>query len=373
MSDPTFFTSPKKVSEVKSNIVLKYFVRWSKVIVATLKKYQKGNKIAYIDMFCGPGEYDDGSESTPIRILKVAIDNEDLQEMLVTMFNDKNSHFIDRLKNAVDKISNVKKLKFEPIFENEAVGDKTIKEFYESNIIPSFIFIDPWGYKGLSTDLIAAVVKDWGCDCLMFFNYNRINAAINNKYMVKNINQLFGETRAKLLRASIIGLKSRQREQIVIKNFYEALNEKLNVYPVHFKFFSEKGKTSHFLIFVSKNQLGYKLMKDVMHEESQEIIDDVANFSFDPLLLGRNISSGLFSPIEDLEHDLKSQYKGLSLSMNEIYQKHNLGTPYIEKNYKKALLNLELKGHINCTPPYDKRPKRNGCPTMGDQVQVNFK
>jgi hypothetical protein len=33
--------------------------------------------MAYIDLYAGPGRYDDGSASTPLMILKLAIENED--------------------------------------------------------------------------------------------------------------------------------------------------------------------------------------------------------------------------------------------------------------------------------------------------------
>src|SRR5207248_10024637 len=39
----------------------------------------------------------------------------------------------------------------------------------------TFLFVDPFGYKGLSLQLVNSVIKDWGCDCVFFFNYNRIS------------------------------------------------------------------------------------------------------------------------------------------------------------------------------------------------------
>lgn len=55
----------------------------------TSKKMQQ--KIAYIDLFCGPGRYKDGSKSTPLLILERAIQDPDMREMLLTLFNDVDS------------------------------------------------------------------------------------------------------------------------------------------------------------------------------------------------------------------------------------------------------------------------------------------
>ncbi len=58
--------------------------------------------------------------------------------------------------------------------------------FEQMNLVPTFFFVDPWGYKGLSLRLINSVLKNWGCDCIFFFNYTRINMGLENE-LVKSI------------------------------------------------------------------------------------------------------------------------------------------------------------------------------------------
>lgn len=67
MTDNAFFEQQKEQSLVKAQIVAKYFWAWAKVIIPQAKK--RKTKIAYIDLFCGPGSYEDGSKSTPLMIL----------------------------------------------------------------------------------------------------------------------------------------------------------------------------------------------------------------------------------------------------------------------------------------------------------------
>lgn len=49
---------------------------------------QRGSdpKIAYLDLFAGPGRYKDGTKSTPLLILEKTIQDEMMSEMLVTVF-----------------------------------------------------------------------------------------------------------------------------------------------------------------------------------------------------------------------------------------------------------------------------------------------
>jgi len=73
--DNNFFNEQKEQSLVKSVIVSKYFDVWAHVIINTQKRYpDKPQKIAYIDLFAGPGRYKDDSQSTPLRILTNAIE-----------------------------------------------------------------------------------------------------------------------------------------------------------------------------------------------------------------------------------------------------------------------------------------------------------
>lgn len=70
MVDNSFFEEQKEQSLVKSTIVGKYFDVWANVIISTQKRdTQRSQKIAYIDLFAGPGRFKDGTQSTPLRIL----------------------------------------------------------------------------------------------------------------------------------------------------------------------------------------------------------------------------------------------------------------------------------------------------------------
>jgi three-Cys-motif partner protein len=179
MADSSFFDESRDNSLVKAEIVAKYFWAWAKVIIPTAKKWS--NKIAYIDLFSGPGRYQDGSKSTPLLILERAIADPDMSQMLVTLFNDKDSNNTQSLQQAIASIPDIGRLRHEPIVLNKEVGEEIFQAIQQiNNNVPTLFFIDPWGYKGLSLELIGAVIKDWGCDCIFFFNYNRINMGLPN-------------------------------------------------------------------------------------------------------------------------------------------------------------------------------------------------
>ena len=44
------------------------------------------------------------------------------------------------------------------------------------------------------------MLKDWGCDCVFFFNYNRISMGLGNEVVEEHMDALFGKERAEKLR-----------------------------------------------------------------------------------------------------------------------------------------------------------------------------
>jgi hypothetical protein len=82
-----FFEERTETSTVKATIVQKYFDAWSKIILPTAEKFH-GGKIAYVDLYAGPGRYRDGAASTPLLILEKALEAPRVAAALIAMFND---------------------------------------------------------------------------------------------------------------------------------------------------------------------------------------------------------------------------------------------------------------------------------------------
>lgn len=367
MADRSFFEESKEQSQVKTAIVSKYFWSWAKVIIPWAKK--GGGKIAYMDLFAGPGRYEDGAKSTPLLILEKAVADPDMRNMLVTTFNDMDSSNTASLQRAIDEIPGIGSLRYKPKVYNEEVGERLVNLFEKMRLVPTLFFVDPWGYKGLSLRLINSVVQNWGCDAIFFFNYNRISMGIPNQAVEPHMEALFGKTRAEALRVQIKALSPARREATIIEALASALKEMGGRYVLPFRFRSPAGsRTSHHLIFVSKNIRGYEIMKEVMARESSSFDQGVPTFEYNPAVLGQGILFDLSRPLEKLGEMLLSTFAGKTLSMVEIYNQHHVGTRFIKANYKSILAQLEGAGRINTDPPAARRRRD----TFADSVKVTF-
>ncbi len=353
MATDKFFDETTEQSMVKAEIVEKYFDTWAEIIAGAQNRYRRPgqvDRIGYIDLFAGPGRYKDGAISTPIRVLQRALGKGTYVDRLVTIFNDKDEKNVQTLQESIKEIPGIERLKIPPQIWNEEVGDKIAKQFQEINTIPLLAFIDPWGYKGLSLQLVNAFLKNWGCDCIFFFNYNRISMGLSNPLVRDHMRALFGMERADQLAVKLDGMNSDEREATIVNELALALKSlgpgDRFVLPFCFKNSSGKRSTHH-LILVTKHFRGYEVMKEIMANSRSEEVQGVPSFTYSPATSSaQQLLFDLNRPLDDLREMLLEKFAGRKLSMRKIYESHSVDTPYLARNYKTVLRELEDEGKI---------------------------
>ena len=359
MPTATFFQEQTEQSLIKAAIVQKYFWAWATI----MSRQSHVQKLAYIDLFAGPGRYESGKESTPLLVLKEAIADPLMRSRLVTIFNDKDSNFTQTLTNSVAAIPDIDTLRYQPEIWNQEVGENIVELFRSMGKMPTLFFVDPWGYKGLSLKLIDSVLENWGCDCIVFFNYTRVNMGIRNPGVKKAMDDLFGEARAERLRVRIEGSAPSQREAMILEEMSQALLEKSANYVLPFSFRNAQGKrTTHHLLFATKSFLGYDIMKKIMVSASAERIEGVGSFDYYPATEQENFLSLFNRPLDDLADMLLTAYAGKTVMLSQLYEAHSINTPYILKNYQEVLKRLESEGRVTVTRPSAKSPKHTLAP-----------
>ncbi len=358
-----FFDEREDQSEVKARIVSKYFYVWAKIMAPR----SRSARIGYIDLFAGPGRYKDGSASTPLMVLERAIAEPALRNSLVTYFNDEDPEHAKNLESEIAKLTGIETLKYKPDIQTGNVGESIAANLQSVSLVPTFSFIDPFGYKGLSLGLVQGAIKDWGCDCVFFFNYNRINAGISNELVEEHIDSLFGTERAAKIREIIKDKTPAQREAIILENIAEAIKELGGKYVLPFRFRNAAGtRSTHHLIFVSKHVRGYEIMKEIMAKESSTHDQGVPSLEYSPADANTPLLFSLQRPLERLIEELPDRFAGRTMSMIEIYNEHHIDTPFVKKNYKDALLALEASKQIAVHPVTRKAG------TFADHVSVKF-
>jgi three-Cys-motif partner protein len=370
MTDSDFFDEQSSQSKVKADIVSKYFWAWAKIII---NSRARPNSIAYVDLFAGKGRYEDGAKSTPLLILAKIASEKDIQDRLLLVFNDINPEYTDALQIELANANETKLLRQQPIVFNEAVGPVLLGKLGVLGKIPIFSFIDPWGYKGLSLELIGSLIANWGSDCIFFFNYNRIQMDLYNPLVKEHMDGLFGSERAELLRTQLAPMRPGERELEIVQAICQALRDTGAKYVLPFRFRDEQGaRTTHHLIFVSKSNVGFGIMKKIMAGASSRSEQGVAVFEYNPVDERYPLLMELTPRLDELKRMLLNDFAGRRLSKKQIYESHQSGTLYTDKNYREALRQLEAEERIKTSPSATNRPKRKGLVTFADDVVVEF-
>jgi len=108
---------------------------------------------------------------------------------------------------------------------------------------------------------------------------------------------LFGVERFEELKKKLAGKSAAQRELIIVDTFGQALKSMGFEYVHPFTFMqTERRRVSHHLIFVSKDYMGYKVMKEITGKESSSHEEGVPSFGYAPPLgqeITRYFSSSL--------------------------------------------------------------------------------
>jgi three-Cys-motif partner protein len=366
-----FFREQSGASAAKTRIIGNFFSSWANIVVGEARR--RGNPITYIDMYCGPGRYEDGRPSTPLVVLEKAIANPRVAPHLVTIFNDEDPDFVEKLKGEVAKLPGIEKFVHQPIFLNRSIGRDTEQFFLERSNVATFAFVDPFGYTGLTLDLIKWLTRGWGSDCLFFFNYARINRALSAGVFRAPMSAIFGEARVDLLIRQLTTIEADgkltpyRREELIGDTLTAALQDinKLYVRPFTFR---RDGRTSRKLVFVSKDIKGYNVMKDVMAGVSNVSRGGgVVDFTYSDVPVYEPILLMNFE-FEQLKNSLCDSFSGQTVSLKTIFDKHNPGTDYLLRNYRDALDDLDRLGKVRTVP----RKVRAGKITFGDEVRITF-
>jgi hypothetical protein len=261
-------------------------------------------------------------------------------------------------------------LKIKPQIHTGEVGENIINQFQSAKLVPTFLFVDPFGYKGLSLQLVNSVLKDWGCDCTFFFNYNRISMGLGNEAVEEHMDALFGKQRADSLREKfgMRNLSAAEREAFIVDEMKKALEEMGGKFVLPFRFRNPEGtRTTHHLFFVSKAFRGYEIMREVMYKHSHKDVS-LARFEYNPADARWPSLFELVRPLGDLEDMLLTDCAGKTFLLRQLFESHSVGKPYVLKNYREILCRMEQEGKIRMEPPCP--PRRKG--TIGEKVKIIF-
>ena len=245
------------------HLVLKnYMGAWLPIML------QSNKRVQVIDAFAGPGKYEGGEEGSPLIMLNALLGRDDLDKMrgrVDYIFIEKKPARARHLEEMVALVRgqlptgcavSVLNGTFTEIMT--AALDKVASN--NSQMVPSFVMIDPFGVSGTPMSLIERILQNDKSEVCITFMYESINRFKSTSQFETSLDDLFGC--AEWREGNEID-DSKQRKDFFYGLYERRLRESGAKFVLHFDLY-EENKLVYALFFATKNDRGCDKMKQAM-------------------------------------------------------------------------------------------------------------
>jgi len=331
----------KEQTKAKHEVFNDYIDKWIKIVGAY-------NKLNYIDGFGGIGAYKDKSGKiyygSPILVAKT------IQTITSKLKRSVNILIIDEDKDNLDNIKKIfehEKINIDPILINSDF-DKVINDILDNvqNIAPTFILVDPFGFK-IKMKTIERIMKIDKSEVFLNFMFTRINQFLSAKKIENTLCALFGDCNWQKFK----NYRGAKREGGIVECYRKQL-KKFAKYVYYFKLeFPSKRKTFYYLFHLTNYFKGCAIMKS-----------SFAKFHYGRIEYRgtRDNQMGLFE-VKDIQINnvisyLKDKYKKQQKSFQQILEEQIDETEFLESHFREAIKEMESNKDLSISriPPKTK-------------------
>ena len=225
-------------------------------------------RLLLVDGFAGPGRYAGGEEGSPLIMLKALLEHDAFERMgsvdFLYLFIEHDARRVKHLRDEVDQLdlpANVKVQIVEGEFETafgEIVDD--VHQKAGQVLVPTFAFIDPFGYAAASMSLASRFLEFPRCEALIFLPLSYVNRFVTREGQENAMESLFGTGRWR----EAAEMTGRERREFLLSLFEEQLRAQGRVEHVRSFELRTADGNDYRLVFATPHERGLELMKDAM-------------------------------------------------------------------------------------------------------------
>jgi len=333
-----FFWPYEEQTKMKHKVLAEYFKVWA-------TKLGKYNTINFFDCHGGCGAYLEGGAVSWGSSILVANEAQKLCESLSRNLGDISIYVAENdnanctnLKKVIDHCN----LACKPTVENMAFEEMVIRDDYKAIYAknPSLFFIDPFGYS-LNFSILEQIMHYPKNELLINFMFDYINRFISLPEQASNFDRLFGCSDWR----DAISLDGLEREKKLVEIFKRQLKRIAKfVFPYKLSFY-DKDRTYYYIFHATDHLDGCSIMKSCFASLNNGKVEYLGNRS-DRLTL---FDLDDFK-INDFKDYLLKRFAGQSLTFTGVKERVIEDTMYLEKEIRKALLELKAENKIRTKP-----------------------
>ena len=226
-------------------------------------------RLLIFDGFAGRGEYSDGSDGSPVILLRKAnelISGGRVKEVLCAFVEQDPGNFANLqavLHRTQPQYPLVKVLgPSNDSFENVA---NQVIETTGGRLIPSFWFIDPFGFTGMSFETVKLLMSLRRSEVFITLMLRDIGRFLSHPDLETTFDRLFGTQEWRIIVHSNKTGEAKERE---LRDLYVAQLRRIGCKVTVFRVsMDERLQTLYCMVHATKHPKGRWLMKDVMHRQ----------------------------------------------------------------------------------------------------------
>jgi three-Cys-motif partner protein len=299
-------------------------------------------EILYIDGFAGPGEYAGGEAGSPIIALDTALGfkpplSAKVHFLFVEISLDRAEHL--RHQVALRTLPPNFKVIVEGGATFEAAFEKRRPTFLRGGrLMPTFAFIDPFGWTGAPFSLVKQILAQRNCEVFVNFMYEEINRFISHPSQVANFDGFFG---ADEWRLCVAQSDPRERNRLLHDLYLRQLQTQA-AFVRSFEMSNARDVTDYYLFYATNELLGLKKMKEAMWKA-----DESGEFRFsdatdpDQLVLFEKAPN-----LPTLQAQIIAKFSGQQVPVGDVEKFVVVDTAFRESHYKAILKALEKAGAL---------------------------
>jgi three-Cys-motif partner protein len=337
ISNSDFHNEQTSSNALKSLIVSTYYAKWIEIMMYTHEKNGNQMLFGYIDLYAGAGMFKDGSYGTALSVMNKIVNSDKQLKYVKTIFNDMHKKSIQQLSGCIDDICSKHDFAHKPEFNNIIVDASLVNKIFSAINYPTLLFLDPFGFKGLSLKAIQQGIQKFGCDCFVFFNYIGIFREFHKDTSDNQLELLFGES-FQSIKNQLKYLNPHEKEKLIVNSFENELKKLYtNTFVSKFRFLNKRAtSSSHFLFHISKSVRGFEKFKETIKELCHDN-DGFPIYEFYPKTKAFTVQHFICNQKEDLAQSLLHDFSKQRITVKNLYNQHHTKTPFVRQNYNATI------------------------------------
>ncbi len=337
----------------KIEILGRYLGAWYGILGNTY------GRVFYIDAFAGPGEYQGGIDGSPIVALDKALNHASLKNREATFwFVEENAERYNHLAELINQRT------IPPNFDVNVWDNSNVEAMqkilntlaWNNGRTPTFAFIDPYGFKGVSMAQLHQLLKRPSCEIMVTHMVQFSNRFKDTPEFETHLDAFYG-TR--------VWREAPAQGRSFLADLFRQQLEKQARFTWSFRVIDRKNQHLYDLVFATNHLTGLARMKEAMASKTLE-----GPYRMSDRTAWQSTLFSFWDDITPLKEQLQQAIDNCGeCSSHEWCDGGLVHTDSRVKDIRHALRELALDGVLTITHR-DGRPVRRGTAPSGSLIKV---